>query len=560
LEGQSVARRSLGVGRHGRVIALGFALAASIFPLTRSIDDRSFGSPMLWLGLVLAFAVAEHSAIHLPLRRSAHSLPLDELPFVIGLVFINPLGLLTARIVGGAVGIMADRNTSMGRRWFGIAQYGASAALGITVAEAIAPGRGFATPAEWVAVGAGTLVAGIVGLFAVLAAITLSEGAPDARALSHSVVSSITITSVNVSVGVLAAFIAIADPRALVLLVPVALFSVIGYHAYVDANRHLTQLELTNEMLRAAALADGPEAALAGLLEHTAEALHATTATTILLSTDGNSPPWQMVVDAGSVTVTTLRTGDADAVRKDLASNRMSSRASADVGPALVAHLHGEQGVEGLLAVSGRHDSAGPFTSTDRTLLDAVALQATAIMRRTRLEQMLEVATESHGRLAHEATHDALTSLANRRLLMAELEDRADASTPTSVLLIDLDEFKPVNDQFGHTVGDELLCNVAERLLAFAGDGDLVARLGGDEFAIVRDSIPAARARNTISAELARLLAEPYLTSAGVITIGASVGSATTEPGVSGRNLLAMADQAMYETKRTNAAARIRQP
>ncbi len=534
------------MSKHVRVLALGLALAASTVPLARSIDDRTFGSPLLWLGLAVAFAIAEHAAIHLPLRRSAHSLPLDELPFVIGLVFINPLGLLTARIVGGAIGIMADRGTSMPRRGFSIAQYGASAALGITVAEAIAPGRGFATPADWVAAAAGTMVAGLVGLFAVLAAITLSEGAPDVRTLSHSIASSITITSVNVSVGVLAAFIAIADPRALVLLVPVAVFAVIGYHAYVDAHRHRTQLELTNDLLRAAALADGPEAALAGLLLRTAEALHATTATTILLSTDGHAPPWQVVVDAGSVTVTTLGTGEAETVRQGLDSDQ----ASADVGPALVAHLHGEQGVEGLLAVSGRHDAAGPFTSTDRTLLDAVALQATAIVRRTRLEQMLEIATESHGRLTHEATHDALTSLANRRLLMAELERRADTDTPTSVLLIDLDDFKPVNDQFGHTVGDEVLCSVAERLLAAATEGDLVARLGGDEFAIVCNPIPTALARNTLSGHLAGLLAEPYLTSAGVITIGASVGAATTEPGLSGRNLLAFADQTMYEAKR----------
>jgi diguanylate cyclase (GGDEF)-like protein len=338
--------------------------------------------------------------------------------------------------------------------------------------------------------------------------------------------------------------------------VPVAVFTVIGYQAYVDAHRHRMQLELTNELLHEAALADGPEAALAGLLGRTAEALHASTATTILLSSDGDSPPWQVVVDAGSVTVTTLHIGDADVLRNNL----VSDHATDTVGPALVAQLHGEQGVEGLLAVSGRHESAGPFTSTDLTLLRAVALQATTIVKRARLEQMLDIATEHHGRLAHEATHDALTSLANRRLLMSELERRAETGTPTSVLIIDLDEFKPVNDRFGHTVGDELLCAVAERLLEHASGNDLVARLGGDEFAVVQNDTPSAIERNRRSNELANTLSEPYLTSVGVITITASVGSASTEPGVNGRNLLAVADQAMYESKRNTAAMRSGQP
>jgi diguanylate cyclase (GGDEF)-like protein len=536
------------------MVALGIALAASIVPMAQSIDDQSFGTPALWLGLVVAFALAEHIAIHLPLRRSAHSLPLDELPFVIGLVFIAPLGLLTARLVGGAIGIMADRGTTMPRRAFAMAQYGASAALGIVVADAIAPGTGFANPADWVAVGVGTMAAGLAGLCAVLGAIALSDGALDTRALGHSVASSMTITSVNASVGILAAFVATTDPRALALLLPVTVFTVIGYRAYVDAHRHRAQLELTNELLRDAALADGPEAALAGLLARTAEALHATTATTVLLATDGNSPPWQVVVDAGAVTVTTLHSGDAEVVRRDLSGDAGSDT----VGPALVAHLHGEQGVEGLLAVSGRHDSAGPFTSTDLTLLHAVALQATSIIRRTRLEQLLDVATERQGRLKHEATHDALTSLANRRLLVSELERRAEVGTPTSVLLIDLDKFKPVNDQFGHTVGDEVLCSVAERLLEFATDDDLVARLGGDEFAIVSNEMPSAIERNSASTKLVRILSEPYLTSVGVVTISASVGSAATEPGVSGRALLATADQAMYESKRNTAATRSR--
>ena len=90
------------------------------------------------------------------------------------------------------------------------------------------------------------------------------------------------------------------------------------------------------------------------------------------------------------------------------------------------------------------------------------------------------------GRLAHQVHHDSLTGLPNRLLFGQRLDD-AIGSGPFVLIFVDLDDFKEVNDRFGHAGGDELLRAVGERLQRCIGEADTLARIGGDEFAILID-------------------------------------------------------------------------
>jgi diguanylate cyclase (GGDEF)-like protein/PAS domain S-box-containing protein len=158
--------------------------------------------------------------------------------------------------------------------------------------------------------------------------------------------------------------------------------------------------------------------------------------------------------------------------------------------------------------------------------------------------------------IRHHAEHDALTGLANRRRFYEHLEERLAQSDRGSarcaVLLIDLDRFKPVNDAFGHTAGDAVLCEIASRLQAVVRKGDIVARLGGDEFAICTDGRGAIeQAASRLATRIIAAAKKPIMVGEIAIEVGASVGIAQCPAdGQSAEALLHAADVAMYRGKR----------
>jgi diguanylate cyclase (GGDEF)-like protein len=154
--------------------------------------------------------------------------------------------------------------------------------------------------------------------------------------------------------------------------------------------------------------------------------------------------------------------------------------------------------------------------------------------------------------LASEAHHDPLTGLANRRRLIEELESTVygDGNQNCAVLMIDLDRFKEINDSFGHSVGDDLLCLVGPRLQQALAPGDLLARMGGDEFAVLLPGADAVRARE-VAAELGAALRDEFVLDGMPLHVDASIGVALCPDHGRDRSLLlARADTAMYVAKR----------
>jgi diguanylate cyclase (GGDEF)-like protein/PAS domain S-box-containing protein len=158
--------------------------------------------------------------------------------------------------------------------------------------------------------------------------------------------------------------------------------------------------------------------------------------------------------------------------------------------------------------------------------------------------------------LAEQALHDALTGLANRHLvdeLMAVGLARAERQgTPLAVAFVDLDDFKSVNDTYGHDAGDAVLREAARRMLEVARSADIVARIGGDEFLIVFE--PNQSGLDNLVARVDEALAAPIDVAPSVeVTCPASIGYADTR--TCGRNsaaLLAAADADMYRVKRAH--------
>ncbi|GAA2629711.1 aminotransferase class I/II-fold pyridoxal phosphate-dependent enzyme [Streptomyces vastus] len=155
--------------------------------------------------------------------------------------------------------------------------------------------------------------------------------------------------------------------------------------------------------------------------------------------------------------------------------------------------------------------------------------------------------------LVHRAFHDSLTGLPNRVLLLERIErallrGRRDAGL-TGVLFVDLDDFKVVNDMMGHSVGDELLVAVAQRLTAALRLSDTAARLGGDEFAILMEGARDPADAETLAEQIVGALGRPFRLVSGSTSVSACVGVAIARPGDEAEDLLGHADLALYAAK-----------
>ncbi|MDG4795038.1 GGDEF domain-containing protein [Micromonospora sp. WMMD1082] len=149
----------------------------------------------------------------------------------------------------------------------------------------------------------------------------------------------------------------------------------------------------------------------------------------------------------------------------------------------------------------------------------------------------------------HDATHDALTGLANRRGVLAHLREATRRTDQVGVILFDLDKFKAVNDTCTHAGGDALLRQIARLLRALPAPVRLAARLGGDEFVIVVDG--DADTTGALAHEIWVLLTGAPFTVAGhTVDIAASVGHVSSRLGWTARTLLHHADLAMYDAKK----------
>ncbi|HEY4297776.1 MAG TPA: diguanylate cyclase, partial [Paraburkholderia sp.] len=148
-------------------------------------------------------------------------------------------------------------------------------------------------------------------------------------------------------------------------------------------------------------------------------------------------------------------------------------------------------------------------------------------LRREIKSQMDALHAKQH-ELAHLATHDVLTGLPNRMLFMQKLESAIDEAARRderlAVLFVDLDRFKQINDQFGHSVGDKVLVAVARRLKQVLCAADVVARLGGDEFIVLIEGPRVAQAAPGIASRITDALNETLLMDGHDMTVGASIG------------------------------------
>ena len=213
--------------------------------------------------------------------------------------------------------------------------------------------------------------------------------------------------------------------------------------------------------------------------------------------------------------------------------------AAQDKGPASV---HGE------LRLADRTGAVRVFEVSCSNLLDdphvhGIVVTLHDVTDRRRLETQLK----------HQAFHDPLTELPNRALFLDRVERalarRGRHGEGVAVMLIDLDDFKLVNDTRGHGVGDALLIQVADRLRRTVRDEDTCARLGGDEFAVLMEDLTSDAESEELAERISFALRQSFTVEGETVSAGASIGVATTEHAVDATDLLRQSDLAMYAAK-----------
>ncbi|MFW6641376.1 putative bifunctional diguanylate cyclase/phosphodiesterase [Nocardiopsis algeriensis] len=250
--------------------------------------------------------------------------------------------------------------------------------------------------------------------------------------------------------------------------------------------------------------------------------------------------PW---VPAGEVIIALALAGAVHfAVNRILVRSAVAMHERSSLGPALLKDIRGQIRVTCVLVA----------------LVPLVVVAATHSVLYVPLFALPLGALYSSAMLSvkrdHQANHDELTGLANRKLLnlraRSEMDRAGRRGGRIGLLLLDLDRFKEVNDTLGHPAGDRLLQTVARRLSHSVRPGDLVARLGGDEFAVLLTQVRDSAAAAEVAARLRCALAEPVRIDGMDLDLGASIGIALfPDDADSFEHLLQRADVAMYVAK-----------
>ncbi len=185
----------------------------------------------------------------------------------------------------------------------------------------------------------------------------------------------------------------------------------------------------------------------------------------------------------------------------------------------------------------------------DRSFIQQFTLRRSGEQERVRAERAERTAITERTQAKAAAESDFLTGLPNRRAFLTAIGKRRSRGTADTLMILDLDGFKPVNDTFGHAIGDELLKQVAQRLFGLARGDTLVARLGGDEFAVLARGVEGEAARR-FAGKVVDELSRPYTIGPSTIGVAACLGMAMLDPGsVDPAEAIREADLALYRAK-----------
>ena len=472
----------------------------------RSFDHASFlpGLTLAWWQLAPAFYLAEVFAVHLHFRKQAHTLSLSEVGLAFGLFFASPANLLVANIVGATAALVFNRRQRAIKLAFNLAELPLCTGAGVYVFRSLTS-AGETGPHVWAVTMLAAVAAHLLGIILVSTVIAVAEKRLSAPQLPQTLVISLVGAAATTSLGLAGVVLVDRDPASGLLLVAPVIACGFAFRGYMAQREQREHVEFLYESMRATQSAPDFSQAIGRLLGSARRLLRAEYAEILLLSLRHRRAAGpqrlrrrQPPSDGSRRAADTGRRARASHGPAPEGATLLGRRrephlldsvlASRNLDDAIVGALRGDDGPFGLLIVGDRAGDVTTFGDGDLDLFETFAGHASILLENGRLEHSLAKVTELKEELKHQAYHDTLTGLPNRFHFVESLAERLKKRAPESqiaVLYVDLDDFKSVNDTWGHHIGDELLAQVGARIRGAVRAGDLPARLGGDEFAVL---------------------------------------------------------------------------
>jgi diguanylate cyclase (GGDEF)-like protein len=565
--------RKLGSSTTGtaRVWALTVVLSL-VSVILASVEARAgqpFPPPVAipWWLLAGIFFLTEAKVVHLHIGRSAHSFSMSEIPLVYGLFFFRPAEFITARLIGSALALIISRRQRSVKLGFNLAQFLLCSVVAVGVVQLLVGASTTFGPLEWPTAFLASSAENMVGVFAVTAAISLAEGAPQHARVPRMLLMGAVVSLTNTSLALLVITVLFVEPAAALLFAVPIIAVFVAYRAYVSERQQHEGLEMLYESTRILQRSPQIDRALVALLDHARKMFRAEIAEVSLLPQVEGQEVLRTRVGPQDATDMMMPIGIAldDLRLVQCVSERraflITNGASADGAPdgrrfrnAIYAPLVGESRLVGTIVVANRLSDLSPFDADDLKLFQTLASHTAIALENGQLEQSLSSLSRLQDELQHKAYHDALTGLANRAFFAQSVAQRLEAADATGlvpvVLFLDLDDFKIVNDTLGHAAGDQLLSSVGDRIQATLRTGDLAARIGGDEFAVLLWDTPEMPVARRVAERLIEAFGSGAAEEGAAANAPVSIGIAAGHPGAgSADELLRNADVAMYSAK-----------
>ncbi len=513
--------------------------------------------PWIFVMITAGFVVCEPLVFHIEARNEAVSFSPTDLPLAIGLLMLSPLALVAARVVGSAILLIGWRRQPLFKFTLNLTAFMTETVVAIAVFRIVFSPGDPASLAMWAWLIASLMIGLVAGGLIIATAIAAFEG-DFAERIRKEFSYAYLFYLPGAVLGASATIPMLVEPWLLVVVLLPAPIVWLVLRSHASLMHRYTDLshvfDFSSQVGRSAHLAEIAETAVGEI----ADQLRARTVALVVWDR-GAGGVRTVHGDRALLDGLPVRSGEPvwgelegpevqvlDGERDTALSRRLRAL---DVRQAMVATLFGDGEPIGLIVVADRHGATTEFSPDDGARLRKMTEQLGVAVRKGQL----------HVQIQHDATHDRLTGLPNRPYFEA-WSDQIVGSDVASILMIDLDRFKEVNDTLGHHAGDNLLHQVATRLKDCLADGDFPARFGGDEFAVL---VPGAgeHEASLLAETISQALERPFELGGSTVAIAASIGIASApDHGRNSASLLRRADLAMYDAKRRHNRSSVYRP